>query len=404
MQFDENEYDWINKGNINQYKFSQFGKQLYDEERYKEFIDIYEQFSDIEFNKFCKHWYTWSLYKSMKEDVDNDIATDEIILEKIIANCDQYPTIKEHYTPFVLSIRYFVKKIKNSNSINYYEKIHYWLTKLNPDILSENEMELMSKEGKDYTNVSSKEFYYTMLIKTLVKLEKFEICISVSEIALGSISKWNYKNDLWIKSRQLYSKCMISIEFDKDIKAYLDFVTKENKWFLYHKISTIYFSNAKFPESIIYASKGFVLGTKKDRDMMVNLIYDLGLLLIDQSEEVAIKLIQLCYQIRLKNGWNIKDALKYYVKLYDISSSSKVDFEKLQESVIYFTDMSEGKIKMFNESFGFIRAIDQKDYYFKVNKKLFSSLSLRKKVFFDVVYNEKKGKNEASNLHFVKEN
>ncbi|MGS0973152.1 MAG: hypothetical protein ACVCEJ_07965 [Candidatus Izemoplasmataceae bacterium] len=403
MQFDENEYDWINNGNISQYRFSQFGKQLYEEERYNEFIDIYEQFSDVEFNKFCKHWYTWCLYKAMRLDVTNDIATDEIILEKIIANCDQSPTTKEYFTPYVLSVRYLVKKIKSSNNINY-EKIHYWLTKLNPDILSEDEKEFKSKEGKDYTNVSSKEFYYTMLIKALVKLEKFEVCIVISDLALESISKWNYKNDLWIKSRQLYSKCMTSTNFDKDIKVYLDFVTKENKWFLYHKISTIYFSNAKFQESIIYASKGFVLGTKRDQDMMVNLIYDLGLLLVNKSEEVAIKLIQLCYQIRLKNGWNIRDALKYYVKLYDISSSSKIDFEKLQESVICFTDMSEGKIKMFNERFGFIRANDQKDYYFKVNKKLFSSLSLRKKVFFDVVYNEKKGKNEASNLHFVKEN
>ncbi|MCD4827440.1 MAG: hypothetical protein K8Q99_06675 [Acholeplasmataceae bacterium] len=403
MQFDEKEYDWINNGNIIQYRFSQFGKQLFDEERYKEFIDIYERFSDIEFNKFCKHWYTWSLYKAMRVDADNDISTDEIILEKIIDNCNQYPTLKEHYTPFVLSIRYFVKKIKNSNNINY-EKIYYWLTKLNPDILSENEMEFKSKEGKDYTNVSSKEFYYTMLIKSLVKLERFEICISVSEFALRSISRWNYKNDLWIKSRQLLSKCMISTDFDKDIRTYLDFVTKENKWFLYHKISNIYFRNAKFPESIIYASKGFITGTKRDRDMMVNLIYDLALLLVNQSEEVATKLLQLCYQIRLKNGWNIKDALKYYVKLYDISRSSKIDFEKLQDSVIYFTGMNEGKIKMFNDSFGFIRGSNQKDYYFRVNKKLYGSLSLRKKVFFDIVYNEKKGKNEARNLHFAKEN
>lgn len=403
MLFDENEYDWINNGNISQYRFSQFGKQLYEEERYEEFIDIYEQFSDVEFNTFCKHWYTWSLYKAMRMNVTNDITTDEIILEKIIANCDQSPTTKEHFTPYVLSIRYLVKKIKNSNNINY-EKIHYWLTKLNPDILSEDEKEFKSKEGKDYTNVSSKEFYYTMLIKALVKLEKFEACTVISDIALESISKWNYKNDLWIKSRQLYSICMTSTDFDKDIKAYLDFVTKENKWFLYHKISNIYFSNAKFQESIIYASKGFVLGTKRDQDMMVNLIYDLGLLLVNKSEEVAVKLLQLCYQTRLKNGWNIRDALKYYVKLYDISKSSKVDFEKLQESVICFTGMSEGKIKMFNESFGFIRASDQKDYYFKVNKRLYSSLSLCKKVFFDVVYNEKKEKNEASNLHFVKEN
>lgn len=398
------DFDWMVNGKIIPFKFSKFLEQFLTDENYAEIISYFESVVrdgyESQLNDYCKRPYCKSLYHMLKQEESIEKCVE--IVDKITTNSEQMPSEKEHYNQYVNSILFLVKKIKKSNNPNF-KIIYDQLSKLNPDILSTNEMELVSQEGKDYINVSSKELYYTLFIKSLIKLEKFDVCITVAEQALRTVSKWNYDNDVWITSRVHYAKCRIANDFEEEIKDYIDFAKRLNKWFIYSKIADVLFRQGYIYKSIIYYAKGIITANRNDMEGLVNVFYEFATIILEKHEDIAKKLFIKCYQIREKNGWKINHSLKFYMKLLELSSDTKINFKYLQREIVKMTNMTCGNIKMYNAvgNFGFIKVDKEKDIYFKGNKKKANKYKVNTEVYFDVDFDNKVKKNRAVNLFLV---
>ena len=89
-----------------------------------------------------------------------------------------------------------------------------------------------------------KEFYYQYKTKALEKLQRYEECITTCEEALNNIERFHYRNDVWIKSRLYFSKCMEVDEenLESEINKYKELAFEEHHWFMYHKVSSMYWA------------------------------------------------------------------------------------------------------------------------------------------------------------------
>lgn len=398
------EFDWIVDEQLNTYRFSKFLEHLTKENKYLNVINYYETLVEkgyeSQMNDYCKRHYCKALYFLLKqEDLIEKCAE---YVDLITANSEQMPSEKEHYNQYVNSIIFLVKKIKKSNNPNY-TTIYKQLSKLNPDILSTSELELVNSEGKDYVNVSSRELYYTLYIKSLIKIEKFDLCIAIADKALKSVDKWNYENDVWIASRVHYARCRLANNFEEDIKEYIKFAQYKNKWFLYSKIADVHFRQGIIDKSIFFYAKAIVTANRNDIEGLVNVLYDFALLIIDKHEDIAKKLFILCHQTRELNGWNLSPGIKYHVKLLDLILENKINFKGLQKDIVRLTDMTHGELKTYNieKNFGFIKMDNGKDIYFKGEKKHTKEYKEKRHVYFDIDFDLNIKKNRAKNLFFV---
>lgn len=394
------DYDWYINGEINQFKFSEFGRKLNNEGNHEQLISIHESFKDVKFNEYCNGNYAKALYKSINRN-EIDFNKEYEIVKKIVENVEQLPGEREHFNSYVISIMGYIRRMKRENNINF-KHVFELLSLLNPDVLSMKEFENTNKEGKDYIFISSKELYYTMMVKAAVKLEKFDLAISIGKSALKNMPSWNYNNDLWIKSRILYSKCRIGDNFSVDIKKFIEMSLNNNQWYFYSKISDLLYRNNKIADSVSYASRAVVTGGVRDKNAMVNLFYELALLLIKKNKLIAEELITLTYNIRKENEWYISDGLKYHIKLLNVKENSMINFKKLQRKLISFTNMNEGYVdKLYKEKrYGFIKS-EGKSYYFKITKQIEKRIEKGQKVYFDIFYDEKRKNNFANNLLFL---
>lgn len=398
------DFDWMINGKISSFKFSKFLEKLMTEENHIEVVKYYEllinEGYESQMNDYCKRHYCKALYYLLKKEESVDICIEYV--DKITLNSEQMPSEKEYYNQYVNSIIFLVKKIKKSNNPNY-NTIYKQLSKLNPDILSTSELELVNSEGKDYVNVSSRELYYTLYIKSLIKIEKFDLCIAVADKALKSVDNWNYENDVWIASRVHYARCRLANNFEEDIKEYIKFAQYKNKWFLYSKIADVCFRQGIIDKSIFFYAKAIITANRNDIEGLVNVFYDFALLIIDKHEDIAKKLFIQCYQTRELNGWNFSPGLKYHAKLLDLILETKINFKGLQKDIVKLTDMTHGELKTFNieKNFGFIKMDNGKDIYFKGEKKHIKEYKEKRQVYFDIDFDLNIKKNRAKNLFFV---
>jgi cold shock CspA family protein len=398
------DFDWMINGKIIPFKLSKFFEKLISEDNHNEVIKYYEllinEGYESQMNDYCKRHYCKALYSLLKKEESIDICIEYV--DKITSNSEQMPSEKEHYNQYVNSIIFLVKRIKKSNNPNY-NTICRQLTKLNPDILSSSELELVSSDGKDYVNVSSRELYYTLYIKSLIKIENFDLCIAVADKALKSIDKWNYENDVWIVSRVHYAKCRLAHNFEEDVKEYINFAYYMNKWFLYSKIADVHFRQGIIDKSIHFYAKAIITSNHKDIEGLVNVLYDFALLLIDKYENIAKKLLILCYQTRKNNGWILSPGIKYYAKLLDLELDTKVNFRGLQKDLVKLTDMAHGEIKFFNKEkkFGYIKMNNKREIRFKGEVRHFKEYRAKRQVYFDIYYDLNIKRNRAKNLFFL---
>lgn len=404
MSIKYKEYEWFDNEKVNQFKLSKFCRNLVEEKKFQECIDIYESLLEdnvvIELNEYCKREYCKALYAILK--TEESIEKKYEYVEKITSNSEQMPSDKEHYNQYVNSIKIVVRQIKKSNNPNY-RIVYNLLNKLNPDILSTKEVKKTNGDGKKYILESSQELYYTMYIKALVKLDMFETCILVADKALKTVEKWNYDNDIWIHSRVLYSKCRLADNFEEDVAEYIKFAISKNKWFLYSKVADVLFRQGMIDDSKSFFAKSIITANKRDQEGLVNIFFDLALLIMEKDLIMAKKLIALSYQIRERNGWKVNSSLRYYRNFLEVEIEKKINFHDLQRDLAIYTKMYKGHIKMVNtdRAFGFIKATNNRDYYFKVIKFRANDYWVHRMVYFDVVLNPMKNKEEAINLTFL---
>ena len=257
------EYLWENSNKSDIYLLFDYGTVLRKNGEGIKFIEIcriYNGDPKIINNQYIKSVLCWCLYDCYIKDYqaeDKDNYNDFLKKAEYIAENSEQKNAKDHFlTPYVSTILKVIKVFNKRASVNFRE-IAKWLAYLEPDILSEEVFVFQDETGKERELASPKEFYYQNKAKVLEKLGKYEECIEVCETAFLQISKFHYRNDVWIKARLYYSKCIVSEDIETAIAQYKELAYKEDIWFMYHKLSQICLRNNKLSDALLYVSKAY---------------------------------------------------------------------------------------------------------------------------------------------------
>lgn len=193
---------------------------------------------------------------------------------------------------------------------------------------------------------SSREFYYTNLAKAHEKTEQYPESIKMCESALGKIEKFHYRNHLWLKARLYYCKCMVQNVLDTAISEYKDIATKENCWFMFHKLSLIYYRNNKLPEALLYACKAY--GARFEYEKMVNLLLDTAILWqANGNTDNAKVFFQASAYFRNRFGWSMPQELKFAITDLSLDITVSPSIPQIQHLAKQYIDKVEGVPQAF---------------------------------------------------------
>lgn len=341
---------WNNSSKNDPYLLFNYGKALRKTKNSIVFVEICRGLNsnkNIMSNKFVISTLCWCLYDSYIKDysVEDKDGFDDFLKKAgfIRDNCIQMDAIEYYINPYVLTIRKVVKTYNERSSKNYKEIIK-WLSYLNSDKLSEVTFPFKDGKGKDRELASPKEFYYQHMAKSLEKTCRFKECMEICERAFNQISNFHYRNDMWIKARMYYSKCMLQDmeNIEGAIKEYRELAYKENFWFMYHKLSQICFRYNRISEALLYASKAFTC--RFENEKMVNLMSDTALLWQALGKDVNAKIFfQASVYYRNRQGWSISEELQYAISTFEIDVDKKPNINMMQNISKDYIESIEGK-------------------------------------------------------------
>lgn len=332
------------------------------------------------YNQMC-----WIVYKKNISGYDEETSSDgfnEFIAkaEYIVKNCHQKNADVWRDNPYVLTVLKVVK-VYNKKNFKNYSKILEWISKLDPNILSEEVFSFKDLEGIDREMASAKEFYYQHISKAYEKLRRFEECVTICDLGLEEVKKWHYKNHIWIRARRYYSDCKVTDDFDLAIKEYVKLADKEKHWFMYHKVSLLYLSRGKIDDALTFAAKAFDSSRRFDIEKMINLIYDLGILLQAKSKNTQANVFfQACGYYRNLRGWNLSEELRFIIIDNNIDITDKYELNKLRLIVSEYLPKSSNLIvddrkvcsgriyKLLPNGDGFIERKNNESLYFRVKE------------------------------------
>ncbi|MDL2280853.1 hypothetical protein LJC10_03220 [Selenomonadales bacterium OttesenSCG-928-I06] len=371
---------WENSDKRNQYLLSWYGQCLRKIGDNTSFIDICDNLLNAgqQLNKYVVNLFCWCIYDCFIKNYSVENTDDFLCFlqraDYIAKNSQQLGLDYEPKNPFVLTIKKVVKILKNRASINYKEIIT-WLTKLNPDILSEEVFSFTDFTGKNRELASSKEFYYANLAKAYEKTEQYLESVRICETALVKIKKFHHRNHLWIKARLYYCKCMAQEDFDTAIAEYKDIATKENFWFMFHKLALIYFRNNKITEALLYANKAY--GDRFEHEKMVNLLLDTAVLWQSNgNNENAKVFFQASAYYRKRHGWSIPQELKFAIVDLSLDVTKPPSIHQIEKIAKQYVEKVEGIAQVFTGTVlsilpqghaGFIKTQQQNvNIYFKI--------------------------------------
>lgn len=351
-------------------------------------------------------WCQYDVYiKNYNEDCDYDI------LEKagfILDNCKQLDLNNCIKNPLVLTIFKIIKVLKKKSSINY-KKIVELLEKIDPmELPLDDEFEYEDNNHKKRETSSKREFYYQNISSAYEKTMQYEKCIEICEKALEEDIKFHFRNKLWFTARLYYCKCRISTNFEKDIDEYKKIVEKNRFWYMYHKLSALYWSKNDIEKALYYSCLAFdIIDEMKKK---VNVMSDIGDLLIAKGDESnAVKFFHCALYYRTINGWGISRELEYQRILNDIDITKKPNLIELKKislikAISLNNHLNVGIMKQTdkNKKYGFISSLNlNRDIYFKKEHILNNKNYLPENTFvtFDVYDNH--GKPAAKNIRTI---
>lgn len=374
----------------------------------KLFIDTLKDYSyenEIKKNYYLNNAYLYCLYSIEISSYDNNDEKFNVFLENaefITDNCEQLDSEKCYYNPYVLTVYKVVHVLKSRASANYNLELK-WIDKLNPELLPVDAKEIKSSDGKTHETASYKEFYYQTKTKCLEKIEEFEKCIELCDEALSIFEKFHYRNDLWISARKYYCKCLQSSCDNEDIENYKSLAENNNFWYMYHKLSNIYFSQGIINKALYYSCKA-LLCDNFDHEKMIKLIYDIGLLFENCKKNSTAKIFyEAVLYYRNQAGWFIPEELRFAKETYKLNDDLKPNINLLLKSAFEIVKDND-KLKYgiisrydYHRKFGFIESNNQ-SIYFSLNR-IKIRLKLRDAVYFKI--KEENGKTYACDIYKI---
>jgi tetratricopeptide (TPR) repeat protein len=260
--------------------------------------EIYKK--NRKFEPICKE-YAWCVYYTeIAVDKVNDQeryykAGEAIVL--LSRQEDQYSA----YTTSVFKILDYLSQ----KSIYPKEKILYWTSKLNPDLLDVEPFAFTDREGKTREMASKREQYYMWRTRVLLEMGLWDECIATCQKGLESVGKLHYGNQIWFAWR--IALCHEATgQLDLALRELKKLLTRKNEWFIQKEIAGIYFKQNKPEQALEYAIDSAL--NFGDSDKKINLYYLLINIFesLDKPDE-AKKHQDLISRIKQANGSRIDD-------------------------------------------------------------------------------------------------
>ncbi len=396
------EYIWNKSDKNNNYILWKYGLSLRKNNKADVFVRIIRESDRNESyldDKRIESAFCWCLYDSSIKnyfyDEEKPDSFDNFLKDAkyIIVHSEQKSAKESYLTPYVFTVKKVIKEFLKRSTPNYKEILN-WLDFLHPEELSEDPFPFTDGKGKERELASPKEFYYQNKIKALEKTGQYEACYKLCEECLEKITRFHYKNDIWVEARKWYCKCMID---SQNINDFIEFAEKRRIWHIYSKLSEICFRYKRLDDAIIYGCKSILCGFEYEK--MVKLYLTLAQLFDNMGLNInAKKMYHAAAYYRSFNVWNIPQELEYAIEKYGIDKTQKVnkiEIEKIAREYLKDKGIIEvGQVTKIlkDKGCGFIRISSQKDeIYFKIKDSLSRDIAVNNHVFFEVIdYGDKK--------------
>lgn len=268
-----------------------------------------------------KNIYVWYLYDNHVKNFDkDDIWKHEKAIRKITEISqqkdkryqeDSYPC------PYTQGVFKLLKAYKKPNlNVN---KIQEWIIKLDPNKLSRNETQFTDAEGKIQKKASDYENYYSILTALLEKQQKHKECIDACDLALSSISKFHYENDIWFKRRKALSLIALGeIEVGEIILFEITQGHKGQKWFLYKDIAQTQYDNNDYDKALINFCYAALFPGDEDKKIQLYLLMARCYYQLKQHDKCKF-LAELIYLIVQKYDLKLTDEVSKIINHYQIN-------------------------------------------------------------------------------------
>lgn len=403
---------WNNPDNRKGYLLSCLGRSLRKEDRCKEFIDIcreLDQKKEQLQNRYVQSELCWCLYHAHIKyySIENQDEYDDFInrAKYIVKNSDQRDADEFCITPYVLTVIKVVKVMKKK-ATKPYKKIIEWLSYLEPDKLPCDAYEFVDERGKQRELASPKEFYYYIISKAYEQTKDYKKCIEACKAGLEQVEKLHYRNHIWLKARKQYCECLILGDNDEAIENYTLIADKEQHWYMYHKLSNLFFIQNEMDKSLLYASKAY--SGRFEDEKMVNLLLDTGILWYNRDKrDNARVFFQASAYYRNIKGWRVPEELEFYIFDMELNIISKPNVHQIKTITSDYVDSIEGtddycegiinNIKR-DRGFGFIEPINMGENIFFRLKNVRNRERLFREDPVKYIIKEENGRVEAINV------
>ena len=367
-------------------------KKLYQSEKFKEALDIYEEcyLENPEiFTRWNKIFYSWSLYRIYikdPEDEDKLFESAKVVTELV----KQEDLNKNDTCPYTFSV---FKVLDYLYSDGDYSNLIYWLDKINPELLDENQF-----KSNDRVYRSRKEKYYDYSSKAYFECEEYEKCIGISKEALNTISVFTNSGDVWHRWR--IAKSLKELLENRKALTYLEEVVKVKKdWFVQKEIAENYYILDEDEKALDYICEAVL--SNDPINIKVNLYYLAYKILKENNPDLPLKHAELFLAIKLDNESQIPDDIEELLIDEDSLDKKELESEIRQYWLEYkFKDqqLQYGTItKIFEHGrSGFITSDDSTSFYFNVSDFKGDNLDVGQYVSFFTEKSFDKSKNKES--------
>lgn len=295
-----------------------------------------------------------------------------------------------------------LKAMDHALSKGNYQKVIEYSKNLNPNVLSSKDFNGESKDGKKFTKPSDKESFFLKLTKALDRVEKFQECIDMCDIALG-----NFPDVFWFNWRKGSALRKLK-NYSEAIKLLEDVILKKKDWFIYKDLSAAYLESNDYTKAFEHFLEGAFISINIPEPHNRWELYYIGAKILYElvRDDDADKHIALVAKLREENQWQLQDFLQHDLSSRNIKldKSSSDLFKELKTFWIAEKSKSlpqkKGEIKNLIQEgkSGFIKSDGGKDYYFRSSNFLDKKLLLTpgKKVQFNTQKSFDKRKNRES--------
>lgn len=200
------------------------------------------------------------------------------------------------------------------------KKVNDLVSTLDYNLLSRESRTLETEKRGEIELASDLEKFFALKTKALIKLEEYEDCKKLCQIALDSLDKFHYNNDLWFKMRIAISEEKLgNFEQSKSLfKTLLSSKAGSDKWFLYHDIAKVFFENEDYNNAWKYAVDAAFYGNEPHYLIGLYLLQARILFKLERPEEGKF-LAELIGAILKEQNWNDKSEYSRLFNYYHVN-------------------------------------------------------------------------------------